>query len=244
MVQLNLIEKRKEALNFWSFFFDRPEKFSFQAGQFFQITISHKDSDSRGIKRFFTMASSPTEDFLMITTKISDNPSTFKKALMELPVGSTLDATAPKGSFVLPAKITPCVLIAGGIGVTPYRSMVKFVTDQNLKIPLKLIYASRVPDEIAFFDFFQKTEKQNKFFKCFYTITKPELSRMKWKGRIGRINEDLIKEVAGEMSESIFYLSGPKPMVDSYTLLLYRVGIKRELVRADYFPGYENEKDY
>lgn len=241
-MRLTLQEKKLEAENIWSFIFTKPEGLTFQAGQFLQLLVSHENPDDRGIRRYFTIAASPSEDFLMVTTKIVADSSTFKKALFSSPIGTAFDAVEPAGPFVLPEESRSCVLIAGGIGVTPYRSMAKFVTDTNLQIPLKLIYANKTPVETPYFDFFQKLEKENNHLEIFYTMTKPEKSKIKWEGRTGRIDENFIRQVAGNLEGPLYYLSGPKPMVDSYKLLLEKMGIKDELIRLDYFPGYENEQ--
>ena len=241
-MKLTLKEKKQEAENIWSFIFSKPEGLTFQAGQFLQLFVPHENPDDRGIERYFTVAASPTEDFLMITTKIVQGSSTFKKALLSSLIGATFEAVEPDGSFVLPEKITTCILIAGGIGITPYRSMAKFCADTNFEIPLKLIYANKTSEETAYFDFFQSLEKQNPNLRVFYTMTEPEKSKTKWEGKVGRIDEALLKEAAGELDKNLYYLSGPKQMVLSYKELLLRMGIGENLLRLDYFPGYETEK--
>lgn len=243
MIKLTLKQKKLEAENIWSFIFNKPQGLGFKAGQFLQLFVPHENPDNRGIRRYFTIAASPTEDFLMITTKIIKESSTFKKALFESQIGTVFEAAEPAGPFVLPGQIRSCVLIAGGIGVTPYRSMAKFSTDTDFKIPLKLVYANKTPEETAYFDFFQNLAKKNSYLRLFYTMTEPEKSKISWDGRMGRINVELITEAAGKPEGNLYYLSGPKPMVDSYKTLLEEMGIRDELIRLDYFPGYENEKE-
>lgn len=254
-MEITLKQKKLEAQNIWSFIFSKPKGLTFQAGQFLQLLLPHDNPDDRGIKRYFTIAASPSEDFLMVTTKIIKSSSTFKKALYDSEIGTSFEAVDPAGPFVLPQETIPCILIAGGIGVTPYRSMAKFCADKKLPIPLKLVYANKTPEETAYFDFFKNLEKENKFFRAFYTMTEPprpqrlrvamaggEKSKMEWKGRVGRIDEALIKEVAGKSDKNLYYISGPDPMVESYKTLLNQMGILGERIRLDYFPGYENER--
>lgn len=241
-MEITLKEKKLEAQDIWSFIFSKPEGLVFQAGQFLQLLVPHDNPDDRGIKRYFTIAASPSEDFLMITTKIIKSSSTFKKALYDSEIGTSFEAVDPAGPFVLPEETVPCVLIAGGIGVTPYRSMAKFCADKKLPIPLKLVYANKTPEETAYFDFFKNLEKENKFFQAFYTMTEPENSKIKWESRVGRIDKALIKEVAGKLDKNLYYISGPEPMVESYKTLLNQMGISGERIRLDYFPGYENER--
>lgn len=241
-MKITLKDKKLEAQDIWSFIFTKPGGLTFQAGQFLQLFVPHDNPDDRGIKRFFTVAASPTEDFLMITTKIIKQSSSFKRELFDSAIGTTFEAVEPTGPFVLPQDFIPCVLIAGGIGVTPYRSMAKLAADKKLPTPLKLVYANKTPRETAYFDFFQELEKQNPNFKVFYTMTEKDLSKIKWEGRAGRIDEALIKEVAGELDKNLYYISGPQPMVDAYKELLSQTAIKEDLIRLDYFPGYEAEK--
>lgn len=241
-MELILKQKKLEAQDIWSFIFDKPEDLTFQAGQFLQLFVPHENPDDRGIKRYFTVAASPSEDFLMITTKIIKESSTFKRALFDSEIGTTFEAAEPSGPFVLPEQIIPCVLIAGGIGVTPYRSMVKFAADKKLPLPLKLVYANKTPQETAYFDFFKTLEKENSNFSVFYTMTEKEEAKIRWEGRVGRIDESLIKEVAGELDKNLYYISGPQPMVDANHELLSRMGIAKDLIRLDYFPGYETER--
>ncbi len=240
-MKLILKEKKEEAQNIWSFIFSKPQNLSFSPGQFLQLLVPHENSDSRGIKRYFTVAASPTEDFLMITTKIAIDSSTFKRALFNSAIGTVFEAVEPNGPFVLPERITPCILIAGGIGVTPYRSMGKFALDTKSAIPLKVIFANKTPEETPYRDFFQELEQKNSNFRVFYTMTEPEKSKIGWAGRTGRIEESLIRETARELDKNLYYLSGPRPMVDAYEELLSKMGINKDLMRFDYFPGYDQE---
>src|SRR3989337_2125381 len=151
-MKLTLLEKKDEAKGTKSFFWETEKPVSYLPGQFFYFTLpSLKYPDPRGATRHFTLSSSPTEgENLRSTTRIREE-SGYKKTLNELPLGSVIEGEGPNGKFLLDENEKgPFVFLAGGIGITPFRSMMKFATDKKLSVPIQLIYSNSIPEEIAF----------------------------------------------------------------------------------------------
>ncbi|MGI9027832.1 MAG: FAD-dependent oxidoreductase [Candidatus Saccharimonadales bacterium] len=214
-------------------FWFRPERpVRYIAGQFIELRIPHDDKDKRGDKRWFTLSSSPSEDLVAITTKIAlKDGSTFKQALLGLKSDSRVTMTDAMGDFVLPKdESIPLVFVAGGIGVTPVRSMIKFLHDSAEKRNITLIYAARSEDELAFTDLFNKSN-----LKFIPVIGQPSTG---WKGEAGRVNADRILELAGDYEDKYIYLSGPEPMTESLYKELKGLGVNKKHLVTDYFPGY------
>src|SRR5688572_27736052 len=145
------------AHNIKTFWFRPERKVRYIAGQFTEIYLPHDDADDRGIRRWFTLSSSPTDDLVSITTKFaSHRSSTFKQHLSDLKPGTPLKLADPMGDFVLPKDPgIPIVFVAGGMGITPMHSMVKWLEDTGEKRDVHLIYAVTEEDELAFVPLFK-----------------------------------------------------------------------------------------
>ncbi|MDX1535370.1 MAG: RnfABCDGE type electron transport complex subunit D [Candidatus Spechtbacterales bacterium] len=225
-VKMSLVGKEKEAENVFSFWFKPKKKINFEAGQFFEWTVNHKNPDSRGIRRYFTIASSPTEDNFLISMKVPNEASTFKRKLLSMKPGDSVIATGPMGDFNLPEdKDVKLVFIAGGIGVTPFRSMIKYMIDKNLNYNVDLIYLATSEDEFSFSDLF-KEAKDKLNFNIFYTTE--------------RLNKDIFNKYTNNLDNKIFYISGPESMVRNTSKILENSGVDKRRIKRDYFPGYEN----
>lgn len=222
---LTLKRKQKNTKDIWSFYFEPMSKFKFMPGQYLEWTYSHKNPDSRGFRRYFTISSSPEEKYVILTTKLSQNPSSFKKALIKMNAGEQITASRPQGEFILPkAKETPLAFIAGGIGVTPFRSMVKNLLEKNEKRDVTLFYSNKTSKDVAFKDLFDHA--QNIGVKTIYIETQKD----------GYINEKMIKEKLPDYQKRVFYVSGPEPMVESFKKMLLKMKVKS--IKTDFFPGY------
>jgi ferredoxin-NADP reductase/Na+-transporting NADH:ubiquinone oxidoreductase subunit NqrB len=222
---LALIRQEQWAPGIIGFWFDKPAHFTFQAGQFLQWTLPHTKPDNRGIRRWFTISASPSESELLITTKFSEKPSTFKQALLKVRPGDRLTATGLEGDFVLPAETTqPLVFLAGGIGITPFRSMIKFLIDTKESRPITLLYAAKTPDEFVFKDLFAAAEK---------TIG------LKVRYITGPLDEHAIRASVTDLTKPLFYVSGPEPMVEALGEVLKKAGVPDTHLKQDFFPGYE-----
>ncbi len=227
---------REEAANITTFYF-RPEKpVHYTAGQFTELTIPHKHPDKRGIKRWFTLSSPPTDELLSITTKYAgnDKSSSFKRVLFKLQPGTELNMAEPMGDFVLPKLIqTPLVFVAGGIGITPFHSMLDWLAATGEQRPIKLLYGVRSEDEIIFQDTFAKAAVKS-------TIMVGEPSAA-WGGERGRLSAELILGLEKPSEDTLVYVSGPEPMVEHLEKDLKKAGLKERQLVLDFFPNYPPE---
>ncbi|MDP2648244.1 MAG: FAD-dependent oxidoreductase, partial [Candidatus Yanofskybacteria bacterium] len=235
---LRLRERRKVAANTEAFVFESEKQLVFKAGQFLEWTLAHPHPDNRGIRRYFTIASSPTEPEIMLATKFAPQSSSFKKALQALKPEDEVVVSNREGEFTMPSKASqPLVFIAGGIGITPFRSMIKYLLDTNLKdFKISLLYSNKTEQDIAFRDLFDEAQRKLGV-KTVYTIT--ENTSDQWLGRTGFIDEAMIKSEVTDWQSSIFYVSGPEPMVKAFEKMLAGMGVRRSNIKRDYFPGYE-----
>lgn len=230
---VTLERTKDEASNIRTFYF-RPEKpVHYTAGQYAEWTLKLPHPDDRGAKRWFTISSSPTEELLSITTKYaSDKSSSFKKALWNLPPGSQIHMSDPMGDFVLPKLIqTPLIFVAGGIGITPFHSMLEWLAATGEERPIKLIYGVRTEDEIVFQSTFEKAGVQPTI-----VVSEPSAS---WGGERGRLSAELILGLTKPTDDSLIYVSGPEPMVEALEKDLKKAGLKKDQLVLDFFPNYE-----
>lgn len=208
-------------------FWLKPErKVRYVAGQFTELHLPHEKPDERGIRRWFTLSSSPSEELLAITTRIEpERGSSFKQQLSALKPGAKLHLADPMGDFVLPKDPTiPIVFVAVGLGITPVRSMVKWLLDTNQKRHIQLIYAVSQPEELAF----------KPLIKSFDLAVTTIFTKQN-----GRLTSDHILSLVNV--EPLIYLSGPEIMVETFYKELRSKGIPSSHLVADYFPGYSQQ---
>lgn len=219
------------------FVFESKHKLAYLPGQYMEWTLGHTKPDSRGNRRYFTLASSPTENSIRLGVKFYRNQSSFKHALHEITEDSVIVAHQVAGDFVLPEnKKEKLVFIAGGIGITPFRSMIKYLSDKGEKRDVILLYSNRTADEIAYKEVFDEATHTINL-KTVYTITDHETVPKGWTGKIGRIGTHLIKEEVPDFAERTFYLSGTNTMVTAMETTLKAMGVKGNNIRKDFFPG-------
>lgn len=199
-------------------------------GQFTELYLPHKSPDSRGQKRWFTIFSSPTEDLFAITTKFAAKSSSFKATLATLKPGTELDFAEPMGDFILPKdKTMPLLFVAGGIGITPFRSIAKWLQDKSQRRMITLLYAVQSEDDLLFID----------QFKAAGITVVPIVSQPtpEWTGHSGRLTTPIIARHSNN-PKTLVYMSGPEPMVEKLTKDLIAHGHPKHQVITDYFPGY------
>ena len=224
---------RDEAGNIRTFFFRTEQAVDYTAGQYIQLTLKHHRADKRGIKRWFTLSSSPTDELLSITTKFEGKGQSrsFKKALFKLKPDNELVMSAPMGDFVLPKLIqTPLVFVAGGIGITPFHSILTWLTATKEQRPIKLLYGVYTEDEIVFQETFDKAG-----IKPTIVVSNPSPA---WGGQRGRISAELILGLEKPSEDTLVYVSGPETMVEQLEKDLAKAGLKKHQFVGDYFPNY------
>ncbi len=234
---LRLKEKVQIAPDIYDFIFVPKRKLAFAPGQYMAWTLGHHDPDSRGNRRYFTLASSPTEDTLRVGVKYAPRGSSFKQALLALDGNQEIVAAQVAGDFVLPTDPRQkCVFIAGGIGVTPFRSMIKFLLDTHQRRPIVLFYANRSAQEIVYKDVFDQAQRELGI-KTIYTITDERTLPPFWKGRVGRITPQMIQAEVPDYLRCMFYISGPQSMVNSFQTILAQLGVSESRIKTDFFAG-------
>ncbi|MBP9716762.1 MAG: oxidoreductase [Candidatus Levybacteria bacterium] len=232
---LEFSEKIKLSPNIYEFVFKKSKSFNFLPGQYFEWTLGHHRPDFRGVRRYFTIASSPTEENLKLGVRVENlKGSSFKKSLLSLTPGQKIYAGSLSGDFTLPEnKNEKLVFIAGGIGITPFRSMAKYMVDKEEKRDIVLFFSNSEPESFIYKDIFKNAQE-------FGLRLVPVLSKNfeNWNGYSGRLNSEIIKKEVPEFTKRTYYLSGPVSMVESYKKLLSKLGIKPHKIVTDYFPGF------
>lgn len=235
---LKLERKIAIAPDMYDFSFTGGSALKFRPGQYLEWTLGHSAPDSRGNRRYFTIASSPTEAEIKLGVKFYDHPSSFKNALVNLPPGGEITASQLAGDFVLPEdKSKKLIFIAGGIGITPFRSMLKYLLDLGESRRITLFYSNRTAAEIVYKDIFDEAEKRLGI-KIVYTLTEAKKIPAGWTGERGYVTEEMIKRLAPEYKESAFYISGPRSLVTAFREVLKKMGIRRKQIKTDFFPGF------
>ncbi len=205
----------------------KPDNFVYYPGQYVDLTLEVKDLDKRGKTRAFTLASSPTEDFLLIST--TKGISDFKHRMQSLTAKETIKSSHPVGTFILD-ETEPAVFLAGGVGITPFRSMIKYAVDKKLDQPLTLIY-SHHDDQFLF-------KKELEEWQTLY----PQLNVVYHNsGKNGRLDKNKIQKILSDTSatvDSIFYIAGSPPMVADLHSVLKQLGVGNVNIRTDAFDGY------
>lgn len=232
--EVELKERKDLSSSISAFIFEKPRGFNFEAGQFLEWTLKHPEADDRGETRYFTVSASPSEDFLMITTRFSEKSSSFKAVLRKMEKGEKIRISGARGEFTLPSKPKPLVFIAGGIGITPFRSMIKFMLDEKISTPITLFYSNKTAEDIVFKEIFGEAEKS--FLKTVYIVTDDVSGN--WKGEKERINPEMIKREVPDWLERNYYISGPEPMVKAFEKMTEEMGVPGKNIKHDYFPGY------
>jgi ferredoxin-NADP reductase len=211
--------------------FSRPQGFDFLPGQFIILKLEGLQGE---IAKPLSLSCSPTEEFLQVTKRLTGHE--FSNALLSLEEGDSVGFSGPFGRFTFLGEYEKIAMLSGGIGITPLRSMIKYCTDKGLPTDIVLFYSNRQEDDIPFGDEFEAIMAKNRKLTIINTLTRPGPS---WKGRVGRIDADMIRQMLPDYSERVFYTSGPGKMVDSMKLVLDEMNIPASRTRKEYFPGYD-----
>ena len=223
----NVIQRTKDIK---SIRFRRPKGFDYLPGQWAFVTIGREREQKTTPISF---SSSPTEDFLEFTKRLTGHDFSNDFARME--VGNAATIRGPYGKLILKENHKKICMLSGGIGITPLRSMIRYSSDKELKTSIILLYSNRFDDAIAFMDDFDEMQVRNPNFRVMITITGPSQA---WKGLTGRINQEMIKKKVPDYTERVFYSCGPKPMVDAMLDTLSKIGLPEAQIKYEYFSVY------
>ena len=222
---MKFVEKKPEAPNVYSFIFKPKKPVKWQPGQYLHYELPHPNADDRGISRWFTISAAPYEKHIQLTTRFdTKRSSTFKMALLKLKPGTEIEAGEPRGEFVPEEDAERHIFIAGGIGITPYRSQLTQMDHDGEKLNIDLMYANK-DEDFAFGN--ELTKIANKH---------PEFRLIPYTGDKRISPSDVQKYIPRE--DIIFYLSGPRALVENYQTMLEDLGVGADRIKTDYFPGY------
>lgn len=221
-----------------AFYLEKPTGFQFKPGQYLDLTlVDPSEMDSEGAVRTFSIASAPYEDDLVVATRMRD--SAFKRVIGRLPLGTELKIEGPMGSFTLhknPAKAA--VFLAGGIGITPFRSILRQAAKEKLPHLLYLFYSNRRPEDAAFLNELEELSKSNSRFIFIPCMSEMEGSNREWAGERGFINWEMLAKHFCELKGPIYYVAGPPAMVAAMQQVLAKAGINEDDIRTEEFGGY------
>ncbi len=232
---MTLAEKEEVASGTMAFHFKKPEGFEFKAGQFAKFELADPiETDKEGKERIFSLAHAPYEKELVIATRMRD--TAFKRGLKSLPVGGQIKMSGPYGSFGLHEGTAPAVFLTGGIGITPVRSMIAQAMQEKRAGKIILIYANRTPQEGVFLGDLQALAEGNPKFTFVPVMT--AAGEQSWNGEKGHINREMLGRYVKDLTEPIYYLSGPAGMVGAMRELLEQEKVRPEKIKAEEFSGY------
>lgn len=233
------LEARQEiAERTMAFRFEKPASFQFIPGQFIDITLLNpQETDSEGNTRGFSIASAPYEDFIMVATRLRD--TAFKRVLKSIPLGAEVRIEGPFGNLRLHNdKMRAAVIVTGGIGITPFRSILLHATTAKLPHHIFLFYANRRPEDAPFLSELQELEKKNPNFKLIACMSEMEKSRQPWSGERGLIDHALLEKHLKGVSSPVYYITGPPAMVKAMHTILTDTGTDDDNIRIEEFAGY------
>ncbi len=236
--RIRLKNRKEVAEATMAFYWEKPTGFRFKAGQFSNVSlVDPSETDAEGNTRTFTIASAPHEEDLMVATRMRD--TAFKRVFKTMSLGTEVKIEGPYGNFNLQSNAArPAVFLTGGIGITPFRSIVLDATRNKLPHRVFLFYSNRRPEDAAFLEELQQIERENPNYKFNGTMTQIEKSNRLWQGATGYIDKKMLAESIGDLTDPIYYLAGPPGMVAAMRKMLNDVGISDDDVRTEEFPGY------
>ncbi len=242
---LGLKERHPVAERTLAFGFEKPAGMTFKAGQFMDVTwLEPTETDAEGNTRGFSITAAPDDPDLTFATRLRD--TAFKRYLQQAPLGAKAKVEGPFGNLTLHNKSSrPAVLLAGGIGITPFRSIVRRAAHEKLPHRIYLFYANRRVEDAAFLAELQGLTKENPNFTFIPTITRPDLAKTPWNGETGRIDSTMItkylknmKAPEGSVADPVYYIAGPAAMVHGLHAMLNSSGIDDDDIRLEEFAGY------
>jgi ferredoxin-NADP reductase len=214
-----------------SFRFPKQQGLDYKAGQFFFVTIK---KGGRELTKPFSFSSSPTEqNHIEFTKKFTDHE--FSLALKACKVGDWARIDAPYGKLTFEGEYPKIALLSGGIGITPFMSIIKNATDKKLESQITLFYGNRTENDTVFKKELEELAQKNLKLKLVFVVTEPS---PQWRGATGIINAELVKEQLPDYQENMFYTCGPPGMVSAMEKLVETIGLPKEKIKKELFAGY------
>lgn len=235
---VKLLRREPVAQDTIAFHFERPARFAFKAGQAIDVVLPEVlDGAGKKERHAFSIVSAPFEDGIAIATRMRD--SAYKRALAALAPGSSVEMHGPFGSLTLHGDARrPAVLVAGGIGITPFVSMLRQAAHDRWPRPMALIYANRTPRGAAYLSELQQLARSTDRFRLLATMTAAERTADDWEGETGRIDEVLLRAAGMGLEAPVYYLAGPPGMVEAASAAMARAGVAEDDIRSETFYGY------
>jgi len=239
LTHTSVLRRREEiARGTLAFHFDKPAGFEFRAGQSIDVTLVNPvETDAEGNTRAFSIASAPSDPELIVATRFRD--TAFKRTLATMPLSAEVKIEGPGGSFTLPKNSArKIVLLAGGIGITPFLSMVRHASLNKLPHELYLFYSNRRPEDAPFVTELEGLAQQNPNFHFVPTMTETEKSHRSWDGERGVITREMLTKHLPSLEEPVFYVAGPPAMVAAMRQMLLAAQVDEDDIRTEEFSGY------
>ena len=237
--EARLANKEYVAENTIAFHFEKPHDFYFKPGQYLSVALTNpmQTSPEDNIKSF-SIASLPKEDHLTVVTRMRD--TAFKLALQAVPLNDKVKLRGPFGCFTLHHNTNrPAVLLAGGIGITPFLSMVRHATRQKLPHPIYLFYSNRRPEDAVFLQTLRQLEDENTNLQFIPTMTAMDKSQREWNGEIGFIDRKMLDRYLKRFRGPIYYVAGPPSMVAAVRQVLAGASVDPDDIISEDFAGYQ-----
>lgn len=232
-----LLSRTEVAKDTLAFQFQRPRNFLFRPGQFIDLALRGIPGNGQSLTHTFSIASSCFASDILLATRMRDSP--FKRALSALPLGTEVSIRGPMGSLVLHRDVSrPAVLLAGGIGIAPFLSMLSSAAIDKSHPPVFLFCANRHLEDAAFMDTLWDLEMSNRNFHFVPTFTRIEPGQGGWKGATGPINAQLLSKYVNGLHDPIYYVAGPPGMVAGAQQTLVELAVPEDNIRIEHFAGY------
>jgi len=233
-----LISRDEVAERTTAFRFEKPSNWTFKAGQFLDMTLlDPPETDAEGNSRAFSIASAPHEETLMVATRMRD--TAFKRVLQTMPPGSAVRIEGPSGGLTLHNNVRrTAVLLAGGIGITPFRSIVVRAAKEKLPHRIFLFYSNRRPEDAPFLDELQALQNQNSNYKLIASMTEMAQSHRAWQWETGQIDPAMLSRYLKDAASPIYYIAGPPEMVKGLHTTINETGADDDDIRTEEFGGY------
>jgi ferredoxin-NADP reductase len=234
-VRATVAEKREVAKGTLLVLFAVDGYPDYRPGAYFWVELPDRGhQDEKGLRRHISLVTSPTEVGVVgLATRLRE--TAFKQTLAELELGDEVEVEEPKGSFLLPHDTSvDYVFVAGGIGITVFRSMLRFIADQELPYRVTLVYSNRDRESAAFLDELEELERRIEGLRVLLTMTEDQ----EWEGETRHLDADVLRELVGGLDDRTFLVAGPPAMTDAVAGSLLAAGVPEDRVLADKFSGY------